>query len=133
MTFLEMTLAGTVMILAVTLFRALALRRLPKETFVTLWWLTAARLLIPAELPSRLSVYTLLETLRPSAASAAPVPPRVLPQIRIIPGPPAAASQPAPKPFPVWTVLWITGAALLALWSLVRYIRWRRRFRESVR
>lgn len=141
MTFLEMTLSGTVFILAITAFRTAALRRLPKGTFVALWWAAALRLLVPVNLPSRLSVYTLLEALRLKAARpAVPAAPAGQPsspsQVLIIPSPRPAVPQPPPEPvsqpFPVWTVLWMTGAVLLALWFLVRYVRWRRRFRESV-
>ena len=49
MTFLELSLSGGVFILAIAAFRALTLRRLPKGTFVTLWWLAAARLLLPVD------------------------------------------------------------------------------------
>ena len=63
MTFLELSLSGGVFILAIAAFRGLTLRRLPKGTFVALWWLAAARLLLPVELASRFSVYTLLEPL----------------------------------------------------------------------
>lgn len=135
MTFLERTLLGTVMILAVAVLRALALRRLPKGTFVALWQLTVLRLLVPAELPSRFSVYTMLEALRPKAVPVPPAAPAVTPYV---PAPAAALPGPsgmmpaAPAPFPVWTALWLTGAAALGLWHLVRYVRWRRRFRESL-
>ena len=50
MTFLELSLSGGVFVLAIAAFRALTLRRLPKGTFVALWWLAAARLLLPVEL-----------------------------------------------------------------------------------
>ena len=91
------------------------------------------------ELSSRFSVYTLLEALRPKAAPvepilpAAPVTPAALP-VLIVPTQPAAAPmpQPAPAPFPVWTVLWISVGLLLAAWFLIRYVRWRRRFREAL-
>lgn len=142
MTFVKMTLSGGVFIFAIAVFRALTLRRLPKQTFVALWWAAALRLLLPLELPSRLSVYTLLEALRPKAAapviptapaaSAAMPPSRVL----VIPIQPEAAPQPVSPtvspPVSVWTILWLAGAALMALWFLVSYIRWRRRFRESL-
>lgn len=36
---------------------------------MALWWLAALRLLLPVELASRFSVYTLLEALRPKAAA----------------------------------------------------------------
>ncbi len=80
MTFLEMSLTGAVFVLAITAFRALALRRLPKGTFVALWWLAAARLLLPVKLASRLSVYTLAGALRPRAAvPAVSAPPAAVP------------------------------------------------------
>ena len=139
MTLMQMSLSGGALILAVAVLRRLTLHRLPKGTFVALWWLAAARLLLPVELSSRFSVYTLLEALRPKAAPvepilpAAPVTPAALP-VLIVPTQPAAAPmpQPAPAPFPVWTVLWISVGLLLAAWFLIRYVRWRRRFREAL-
>lgn len=134
MTFLEMSLSGAVFILAIAAFRTATLRRLPKGTFVALWWLASVRLLLPVELSSRFSVYTWLEALGPEAAPAAPPAPAVpmapaAPPVLIVPTQPAAAPQPAP--FPVWTTLWIAVGVLLAAWFLIRYVRWRRRFRES--
>lgn len=135
MTFLELSLSGGVFVLAIAAFRALALRRLPKGTFVALWWLAAARLLLPLELSSRFSVYTLLEALRPKAEAlpAAPAPPMApaAPPVLIVPTQPVTAP-PAPTPFPVWTALWLSVGLLLAAWFLIRYVRWRRRFRESL-
>ena len=134
MTFLELSLSGAVFILAIAAFRTATLRRLPKGTFVALWWLASVRLLLPVELSSRFSVYTWLEALGPEAAPAAPPAPAVpmapaAPPVLIVPTQPAAAPQPAP--FPVWTTLWIAVGVLLAAWFLIRYVRWRRRFRES--
>lgn len=137
MTFLELSLSGGVFVLAIAAFRALTLRRLPKGTFVALWWLAAARLLLPVELASRFSVYTLLETLRPKAAPTAPAAPAVpmapaAPPVLIVPTQSAAAPTPQPAPFPVWTALWLAVGLLLAAWFLIRYVRWRRRFREAL-
>lgn len=136
MTLLKLSLSGGIFILAIAAFRALTLRRLPKGTFVALWWLAALRLLLPVELSSRFSVYTLLEALRPKAAvPSAPVVPvtPAAPPVLIVPTQPAAAPvQPAPAPFPVWTALWLAVGLLLAAWFLIRYVRWRRRFRESL-
>ena len=137
MTFLELSLSGGVFVLAIAAFRTLALRRLPKGTFVALWWLAAARLLLPLELASRFSVYTLLEALRPKAVPASPdaLPAPVVPAappVITIPTQPAAVPAPAPTPFPVWTALWLSVGLLLAAWFLIRYVRWRRRFRESL-
>ena len=142
MTFLELSLSGGVFILAIAAFRAVTLRRLPKGTFVALWWAAALRLLLPLTLPSSLSVYTLLEGLRapePAAPTAPMLPPApaAVPVVPVAPPPRVAvvptAPAPAPaEPFPIWTALWLAGAALLGLWFLVRYLRWRRRFRESL-
>lgn len=143
MTFLELSLSGGVFILAIAAFRGLTLRRLPKGTFVALWWLAAARLLLPVELASRFSVYTLLEALGSKAVPAvpdalpapvAPVAPAVpaAPPVIAIPSQPAVMPAPAPTPFPVWTALWLSVGLLLAAWFLIRYVRWRRRFREAL-
>ncbi len=135
MTFLELSLSGGVFVLAIAAFRGLTLRRLPKGTFVALWWLAAARLLLPVELASRFSVYTLLEAFGPKSVPVAPdaLPAPVVPAappVIAIPAQPAAV--PAPAPFPVWTALWLTVGLLLAAWFLIRYVRWRRRFREAL-
>lgn len=136
MTLLEMSLSGAAFVLAIAAFRAAVLRRLPKGTFVALWWLAALRLLLPVELASRFSVYTLLEALgsraeapalpAPSAVSAAPA---AAPPVLIVPARPAEAP---PAPFPLWTALWLAVGLLLAAWFLIRYVRWRRRFREAL-
>lgn len=141
MTFLELSLSGGVFILAIAAFRGLTLRRLPKGTFVALWWLAAARLLLPVELASRFSVYTLLEALGPKSVPAVPdaLPAPVVPAAPSVPAAPPViaipaqpAAVPAPAPFPVWTALWLTVGLLLAAWFLIRYVRWRRRFREAL-
>ena len=136
MTYLELSLSGGVFVLAIAAFRAPALRRLPKGTFVALWWLAAARFLLPVELSSRFSVYTLLEALRPQAAPVEPVLPAApvapaAPPVLVIPTPTAPAPVQSAS-FPVWTAVWISVGLLLAAWFLIRYVRWRRRFREAL-
>ena len=58
MSLLHMSFAGAVMILAVTVIRALVIYRVPKKTFMVLWGITLARLLIPFSAPSAFSIYT---------------------------------------------------------------------------
>ena len=60
MSLLQMSFAGAVMILAITIIRALAISLLPKKTFLALWGITVARLLLPFSLPSMFSVYSLI-------------------------------------------------------------------------
>ncbi|MCI8329981.1 MAG: peptidoglycan DD-metalloendopeptidase family protein [Oscillibacter sp.] len=132
MDILELTLSGTIFILAVTVLRQLALRRLPKGTFVALWWAATLRLLIPVALPSPFSVYTMLAALRPQAPLAPASAPASPPLVRTFPLPAMVPAAPPSRPFPVWTALWLAVGALLSLWFLIRFVRWRRRFRESL-
>lgn len=60
MSFLQMSVAGAVMILVITVIRALTINRLPKKTFLALWGITLVRLLVPFSLPSVFSVYSLV-------------------------------------------------------------------------
>lgn len=62
MSLLQMSLAGGVMILVITVIRALAMDHVPKRTFPVLWGIALFRLLIPLSLPSALSIYSLAET-----------------------------------------------------------------------
>ena len=135
MSLLQMSACGALLILAAALLRALAPRWTPKGTFLILWWAAAVRLLLPLELPFRLSVYSLLQTLRQPQTAPVAIP--ALPvaggtPVLILPVSPAAGTIQTPAPFPVGTAVWFTGAALLALWFLVSYARWGQRFRESL-
>ena len=60
MSLLQMSFAGGVMILAITVIRTLAINRLPKKTFLVLWGTAVVRLLLPFSFPSVFSVYSLL-------------------------------------------------------------------------
>ena len=135
MTFLRLSLSGAVFVLAIAVFRMVTLRRLPKGTFVALWWMAAVRLLVPLKLASRFSVYTLWDSLRPkapvSAAPISPAAPAAIP-VQLLPNQPVTPVQPPADSFPIWTALWLTVGCLLAVWFLVRYVRWCRRFRESL-
>ncbi|MCM1149494.1 MAG: hypothetical protein NC319_05350, partial [Butyricicoccus sp.] len=68
---LQMSLAGGVMIAAVTVVRALTVRRLPKRMFPVLWYAALARLLVPMSVPCTLSVFTLFARLNGAPSAAA--------------------------------------------------------------
>ena len=51
MNLLQMSFTGAVMILAVTVIRALAINKVPKKTFLVLWGIALVRLMIPFSLP----------------------------------------------------------------------------------
>lgn len=55
---MQISAQGAVLILVILLLRAVLLYKLPKKTFVALWWVALARLLLPFELPSAFSVYS---------------------------------------------------------------------------
>ena len=134
MKLLQMSLAGGVMILVITVIRALAIERLPKKTFLALWAAALARLLAPVSLPSALSIYSLLARRTPAAAEWTAVP--ALPALPVAAETAAAAaaqqtaSAPAAQP-PVWTIVWAVGAAVCAVVFAVAYGRCCREFRAS--
>lgn len=134
MKLLQMSLAGGVMILVITVIRALAIERLPKKTFLALWAAALARLLAPVSLPSALSIYSLLARRAPAAAEWTAVP--ALPALPAETGAAAAAaaqqtaSAPAAQP-PVWTIVWAVGAAVCAVVFAAAYGRCCREFRVS--
>lgn len=70
MTLLQMSGTGAVLILMITVLRALTVHRLPKRTFLILWSVAVLRLLVPVSVPSALSAYALL----PQTAVQAQVP-----------------------------------------------------------
>ena len=134
MKLLQMSLAGGVMILVITVIRALAIERLPKKTFLALWAAALARLLAPVSLPSALSIYSLLARRAPAAAEWTAVP--ALPDLPVAAETAAAAaaqqtaSAPAAQP-PVWMIVWAVGAAVCAVVFAVAYGRCCREFRAS--
>ena len=125
MKLLQMSLAGGVMILVITVIRALAIERLPKKTFLALWAAALARLLAPVPLPSALSIYSLLARRAPAAAEWTAVP--ALPDLPVAAETAAAAAQqtasaPAAQP-PVWTIVWAVGVAVCAVVFAIAYGR----------
>lgn len=60
MSFLEMSLSGAVMIIVIVILRALWINRLPKKTFLILWGIVILRLMVPFQISSVFSIYSLL-------------------------------------------------------------------------
>ena len=60
MTLLKMSFYGAVIILAILIIRAFTLHKLPKKTFMILWAVALVRLLVPFEIASGFSLYSLL-------------------------------------------------------------------------
>ena len=149
MNLLELTLQGGVLIGAILLLRLLGRYRLPGWTFRILWGVALARLLIPVALPFPWNIYAGLEHLAGFGQAAQTAPgvqtPAEIPapsQGGVIPDVPALPMEPGQIPVPEaapaaveipWlTILYLAGAAALALLFLVSYRRGVRVFRTAL-
>ena len=65
MNLLQMSLYGSVLILVITVLRALTLHRFPKKIFLVLWGFVLLRLLIPYTISSEFSLYHMLSNQSP--------------------------------------------------------------------
>ena len=129
MRLLQMSLAGGVMIVVITVLRALTINKVPKKTFLLLWTAALLRLLVPFSLPSRLSIYSLLWQSAPVSA----VHPPVTAAFPAAPMAQEAAGQTAVRTsVPVWTLVWAAGLLLCAAFFAVAYWRCGREFRMSL-
>lgn len=127
MSLLQMSFAGGVMILAVTVIRALAINLLPKKTFGALWGIVVARLLIPISVPAAFSVYSLLCG-HTSAIGTAENPQAT----QILTVGTTGQLGGISKDVPVWTVIWVIGMSACALFFAIAYRRCRQEFRTSL-
>ena len=130
MSFLQMSIAGAVMILVVTVIRALAMNRVPKKTFLALWGAVLARLLVPFSLPSSLSIYSLLK--RNAVPVSANAPAAILPAVS---SQQTAPAQPAAAPgttLSLWSLVWIAGMVFCAAVFAVTYWKCYREFQASL-
>ncbi len=130
MNLLQMSFSGGVLILAVVVLRALALHRLPKGTFLALWAVAAARLLLPFSIPFPASVYTLAEKAQTRAAvPAAPLP--AAPTVTAGPSVPAAlpGGTAAALAVNIGGWVWLAGAAVCGMVFLLSWLRCRRMLR----
>ena len=130
MSLVQMTLSGGAFILFIVVVRALALHRLPKGAFLALWEMAALRLLLPFTIPLPFSLLApakhlpvVGEYLAPGGVSVPEAPAA---------GIPAGTSTPAGTALSVGLpMVWLAGAALMAAYFTVSYVRARRRFRCS--
>ena len=149
MNLLELTLQGGVLIGAILLLRLLGRYRLPGWTFRILWGVALARLLIPVALPFPWNIYAGLEHLAgfgqaaqtaPSVQTPAEIPAPsqggVIPDVPALPMEPGQIPVPEAAPaaveIPWLTILYLAGAAALALLFLVSYRRGVRVFRTAL-
>lgn len=134
MSLLQMSAAGAVMILAIVVIRALAIDLLPKKTFLALWGIAVARLLLPFSLPSALSVYSLIDGHIPLTALA-----KVPQALELLPAETNGQMLPAPGgvsdiagSVSAWSIIWGVGALVCALVFATAYWKCRQQFRTSL-
>ena len=110
MDIVQMSVQAGVLIAAIVLVRAITLYRLPKASFLALWGIVIARLLIPFSLTSRWSVYNLFAGLWGHEDTTVPTGSYVTVwggQAQVPVSPEAALS------IPPLTALWMVGAVVL--------------------
>lgn len=149
MNLLQMSFYGAVLILVITALRAAAINKLPKKTFLILWGIAMVRLLIPYELPSALSVYSLIGSDTPAAVEEteahyenySPVSPTVSFESseKLKPSEPSPPKEQIPPLSSenggfgsVWLVIWLSGSILLAAFFTLSYLRCYFEFKTSL-
>lgn len=143
MSLVQMGFSGAVMIIAILFVRMLAINRLPKRVFVALWEITFLRLLIPISIPSVFSAYSMMrenhitqEVFSEGAVSYL-IPEAQEVQFAVTANTVEAVQHeiydiPAAASFPLWTVLWVAGMVICALFFLISYLRCYREFKMSL-
>lgn len=134
---IQMSFYGAIMILAIIFVRAFAINKLPKKVFVLLWKVVLLRLLIPFSIPSMLSAYSFVRKNRPIQNALAEIPTAtVISQVTegqlntnvgVVP-----SVQNDISAVSVWSVLWIAGMILCAVYFAVSYLCCLFEFRTSL-
>ena len=65
MTLLQMSMSAAILIVVITVLRAVSIHKLPKKTFLFLWGVALFRLLLPISVPSIFSIYSWIPQSRP--------------------------------------------------------------------
>ena len=116
-------LGGSALILLILALRLTLKNHLPRRLLPALWCIAAIRLLLPVEIPTRLSVWNLLRSTAAEQTAPTAASPLLFPQLPAAQGAPAAASEPD------WRLLlWLGIAALLAAYFAVGYVCMLHRF-----
>lgn len=127
MSFIQTSLSSAILIVAVLVMRKLTLNQLPKRVFLALWAVVVCKLMVPVSLPSRFSVYTLLNWALAKREEVLQSPPVYA----------SAISEGEPMQSAVTGVLagqllWLGGAIIFALFFAISYCRCRREFETSL-
>lgn len=144
----QMSFSAAVLVIAITIIRAVSINRIPKKTFLVLWAVVILRLIMPFSIPSPFSVYSLIGnstettekiaetpvayivpmTLQTQPETISMVPPSQLPQEGATKLPIQSTTD-APSP---WMIVWLIGVVLCVLYFTLAYIKFYRRFQTSI-
>lgn len=138
MEILKISISSSILILVIAIIRALVLHKLPKRTFLVLWCIALCRLLVPVSIPSRFSVYTLVDILKNSYAKTANVS-IALPNTYALPNTWVAHARVHPiladttgasvSPF---MLIWIFGLLVCVLFFLITHFRCRMEYKTAL-
>ena len=131
MSVLQLSVNGSVLILAVLLLRILLKSCLPRAVFSALWGMSAIRLLLPVRLESPVSIWRIASPSIPSMVAV--VGQNTVQHTADLP----VQSQPETVPLlvrePSWiTVIWLVGTVLMMVYFAIGYFRSLRRFQKAV-
>lgn len=129
---LQMSVQAGLLIAAILLIRAVALYRLPKTSFLVLWGVVLARMLLPVSISSRWSVYSLFGRVVHTSAPAgrAVIVLRDAAQVQGQLG--NTAEHAAGFPVSPLLAVWLGGMAVLVLVFTVSFLKNYRKFRFSI-
>ena len=138
---INMSISASWLVLAVLLLR-FVLKKAPKWVNVLLWGIVAVRLTFPFSIESALSLIPSAETISPGIMmDNVPSVQTGVPAINNVINPvigsslapvPGASANPLQIWIPILSIFWVTGVAVLLLYTAVSYWRLRRKVSEAV-
>lgn len=137
MNLLQMSMSGAFFILIVVIFRAVTINKLPKTTFLALWYVALMRLLLPVTFRFPFSVYSMMRRSVPALDSfengVTNFTTGVLSnQPDDIENAAVPALQNHTLSVPVLPTIWAAFAIIMAGMFLMSYLRCRREFRTAL-
>ena len=129
MSLLQMSFLGTVIILLIVVLRAVLINRLPKKTFLILWWIALIRLLVPFSIKSVTSIYSYINPVRTAQTTTFLPIHGNMPEIAN--GLSEAMVQ-RTESISILSVIWLAGLLLCFGFFAVSYIKCYREFRFSL-
>ncbi|MDE6424616.1 MAG: M56 family metallopeptidase [Ruminococcus sp.] len=141
MSLLQMSFTGAILIMVIVVVRAIAIHRLPKNTFSVLWLLAIARLLCPISVPSPLSIYSLVTgnisdkeisdtVVYENQQTIFPIATEEIYNNYVISDIPQEL--PTESSVSIWAVIWFIGMLFSVGLFSVSYLRCRREFRTAL-